>query len=97
MERLGKKLATKYKGNEVRLFYTVEQNPDLSGYHAHFLLWLDAEDKTAIKQFTETSLRGKSINVNTYLEHNNPNEGGVAYILKEINLNPDGYDLIWKL
>ena len=49
MERLGKKLATKYKGNEVRLFYTVEQNPDLSGYHAHFLLWLDEDDKTAIK------------------------------------------------
>lgn len=27
LKRLGKKLATKYKGNEVRLFYTVEQNP----------------------------------------------------------------------
>jgi len=59
-------------------------------------LWLDAEDKTAIKQFTENSLRGKSVNVNTYLERFNPNEGGVAYILKDINLNPDGFDLIWK-
>jgi hypothetical protein len=98
MERLGKKLATKYKGNEIRLFYTVEQNPDLSGYHAHFLLWLDVDDKTAIKQFTEKSLRGKSDNqtVNTFMERFNPNEGGVAYILKEINLNPDGFDLIWK-
>lgn len=98
MERLGKKLATKYKGNEIRLFYTVEQNADLSGYHAHFLLWLDADDKTAIKKFTENSLRGKNDNhtVNTYLERFNPDEGGVAYILKEINLNPDGFDLIWK-
>lgn len=98
MERLGKKLATKYKGNEVRLFYTVEQNPDLSGYHAHFLLWLDEDDKTAIKQFTENSIRGKNDNhtVNTFMERFNPNEGGVAYILKEINLNPDGFDLIWK-
>jgi len=98
MERIGKKLATKYKGNEIRLFYTVEQNPDLSGSHAHFLLWLDADDKTAIKQFTEKSLRGKSDNqtVNTFMERFNPNEGGVAYILKEINLNPDGFDLIWK-
>ncbi len=99
LERLGKKLATKYKGNEIRLFYTVEQNPDLSGYHAHFLLWLDAEDKTAIKQFTENSLRGKSDSqmVNTFIERFNPNEGGVAYVLKEINLSPDGYDLIWKI
>jgi hypothetical protein len=96
MERLGKKLATKYKRNEVRLFYTVEQNPDLSGYHAHFLLWQNAEDKTAIKQFIENSLRGKIVNVNPYLERFNPDEGGVAYILKDINLNPDGYDLIWK-
>ena len=96
MERLSKKLATKYKGKETRLFYTVEQNTDHSGYHAHFLLWMDADDKKAIKQFTENSLRGKSVNVNTYLERFNPDEGGVAYILKDINLNPDGYDLIWK-
>ncbi len=74
----------------------MEQNPDLSGYHAHFLLWLDSEDKTAIKQFTQNSLRGKNVNVNTYLERFNPDEGGVAYVLKEINLNPDGFDLIWK-
>lgn len=99
MERLGKKLATKYKWNEIRLFYTVEQNTDLSGYHAHFLLWLDAEDRTAIKQFTENSLRGKSDNhtVNTFMDRFNPNEGGVAYILKDINLNPDGYDLLYRL
>jgi hypothetical protein len=44
MERLAKKLATKYKWNEVRLSYAVEQDPDLSGYHAHFLLWLDADN-----------------------------------------------------
>ena len=76
------------------VFFTVEQNPDLSGYHPHFLLWL-ADDKTAIKQFTENSLRGKKDNqtVNTFLEPFNP-ECGVAYILKEISLNPDGFDLI---
>ncbi len=76
----------------------MEQNPDLSSYHAHFLLWLHAEDKTSIKQFTENSLRGKNDNqtVNTFMECFKPNEGGVAYILKEINLNPDGFDLIWK-
>jgi hypothetical protein len=98
MERLGKKLATKYKGNEVRLFYAVEQNSDLSGYHAHFLLWLDVDDKTAIIRFNENSLRGKSDNqtLNTYLERFNLDQGGVAYILKEINLNLDVFDLIWK-
>jgi hypothetical protein len=98
MERLGKKLATKYKENEIRLFYAVEQNPDFSGYHAHFLLWSDSENKTELKRFAENSLRGKSNEqtVNTYLEPFNPEEGGVAYILKEIIWNPDGFDLIWK-
>ena len=38
MERLGKKLATKYKEIEFRLYYAVEQNPDFTGYHAHYLL-----------------------------------------------------------
>ena len=98
MERIEKKLATKYKGNEVRLFYTVKQTPDLSGYHVHFLLWLDVEDKTAITYFTKSTLRGKNDNqtVNTILERFNPDEVGVAYILKEINSNPDRFDLIWK-
>ena len=98
MERLGKKLATKYKGNEIRLFYTVEQNPDLCGYHAHFLLWSDSDNKTELKRFAENSLRGKSDEqtVNTYIEQFNPEEGGVSYILKEISLNPDGFDLIWR-
>ena len=48
IERLCKDLPTKYKGNDIGLFYMVEQNPYLSGYHAHFLLLLDADDKTAI-------------------------------------------------
>ena len=98
MELLGKKLATKYKENEIRLFYTIERKPDESGYPAHFLLWSDSEKKVELKRFAENGLRGKSDvqTVNTYLELFNPEEGGVAYILKEISLNPDGFDLIWK-
>ena len=82
-----------------RPFANHNKNPDFSAYHAHFLLWLDAEVKTVIIHFTENSLKGKSDNqtVNTFLEHFNPVEGGVTYILNEINLNADGFDLIWRL
>lgn len=45
---------------------------------------------------SENSLKGKSDEqtVNTYLEPFKPEVGGVAYILKEINLNLDGFELI---
>jgi hypothetical protein len=84
MECLGKKLAAKYNGNEIRFFNTVEHNPDKSGYHAHFLLWTDSENKSELKQFPENSLRGKSDNqtVNTFIEPFNPD---------------DGFCLIWKI
>ena len=87
-----------FSGCVLRLFYMVEQNTYLSGYHAHFLLWSDSENKSELKQFEENSLRGKSEiqTVNTYLEPFDTKEGSVAYILKQINLNPDGFDLIWK-
>lgn len=65
------KLATKYKENEIRLFYKMEQNPEQSGYHTHFLLW--------------------------FTEQFDPNEGSMTHILKEINLNPNDYCLIWKM
>ncbi len=78
-----------------RPFGNHNKNPDFSGYHANFLMWLDSENKLVLKKFAKNSLRGKSDNqtVNTFMERLNPNEGGVAYILKEINLNPDGFDL----
>lgn len=79
------------------LYYSLEQNTNQSVYNAHFLYWLDAEDKTAIKQFTENSLKGKNENtVNTFSERFNPGEDGVDCILTEINLYSDGFDLILK-
>jgi hypothetical protein len=81
-----------------RPFANRNKNTDFSAYHANFFLWLDSENKLELKQFTENSLRGKNDNqtVNTFLERSIPDEGGLAYILKEINLNPDGFDLILK-
>jgi hypothetical protein len=64
----------------------VEKNPDLSGYHAHFLLCSDSENKSELKLFAENILRGKSDNqnVNTFLEPFNPDDDGAPNILKEI-------------
>jgi hypothetical protein len=76
----------------------MEKNPDYRENHPHFLLWSDSENKLESKRFAENILRSKSDNqnVNTFLEPFNPDEGDVPNILKEINLNPDGFDLIWK-
>ena len=76
----------------------MEKNPNHRGNHANFLLWSDSVNKSESKRFAENILRGKSDSqtMNTFLELFNPYEGGVPNILKEINLNPDGFDLIWK-
>jgi hypothetical protein len=67
-----------------RPFANHNKNLNFTGYDTNFLLWLDSENKLELKQFAENNLKGKNDNqtVNTFLKRFNPDEGGVAYILK---------------
>lgn len=92
------KLSKKYKTAAIRLFYVCEKNPDRDGYHTHFLLWTDIANKAEVKKFTENHFRGNGAKqfANTKIEKYEPNEGGVGYCLKQMHLNPDGYDYLYK-
>jgi hypothetical protein len=93
-EVFAKRLTTKYYGKGLRLFYAIEKNPEWnSGFHFHFLLWVDSDNKSEVKKFTEGHFRGsKGTYGNTHMVTYNPSLGAAAYILKQLHLLPDAYD-----
>jgi hypothetical protein len=92
------KISTKYKGKGIRLFYAMENdhNPD-NGFHFHFLLWIDAQNKDGIKRFTEGHFRGKgNKHANTHMVEFDPTQGAIFYILKEQHAHENGVDFLTK-
>lgn len=93
------KISAKFKGKGIRLFYSLENALNkLDGYHIHFIIWVNHENKSDIKKFTESHFRGKSNKeyANTLMMKYDPNKGGIAYILKEINTHEDSTDFLKK-
>jgi hypothetical protein len=88
----------KFKNIEIRLFFVTETNPDLTGYHAHFLFWTDSPLKTEIRSCIENYLRGRKDvdKANTRIEKYIMNGGAIQYMLKETTKNKDGYDFLWN-
>jgi hypothetical protein len=91
-----KRLTTKYYGKGLRIFYAIEKNPEWnSGFHFHFLLWLDSENKPEVKKFTEGHFRGsKGTYGNTQMVTYDPSLGASAYMLKQSHLLEDSIDII---
>lgn len=98
MAKFFKKLSSRYKNAEIRLFYACEQNKTRDGYHTHFVLWSDIADKAGVKSYIENHFRGngKDPFANTRIDKYDPREGGIGYLLKEVVENPDGYDYHYK-
>ena len=97
-EAFAKKLTSKYYGKGLRMFYAIEKNPEWnSGFHFHFLLWVDSEDKSEVKKFTEAHFRGsKGTYGNTHMVKYDPNLGAASYILKQSHLLEDSFDFITR-
>jgi len=97
-EAFAKRLTTKYFGKGLRMFYAIEKNPEWnSGFHFHFLLWVDTEDKSEVKKFTEAHFRGsKGTYGNTHMVKYDPNLGAASYILKQSHLLEDSFDFITR-
>jgi hypothetical protein len=91
------KLASKYYGLPLRMFYAIQQNPGEDGFHFHFLLWVDTQSsmKSELKRFTENHFRGKTNSyANTHMEKYNPELGAVGYILRQSHLFEDSMDFL---
>lgn len=83
-----KKLKIKYKREQIRLFYSLENGGDANeGFHMHFVLWVSTDDKDGVKRFTESHYRGNGEQpyANTHMVKYDPTKGGIAYMLKELH------------
>lgn len=92
------KISSKFKGKGIRLFYTLENglNPE-DGFHFHFLLWVDVENKSDVKRFTEGHFRGKGNKfANTHMVEYDPSQGVIFYMLKEQHKHENGVDFLVK-
>lgn len=86
----------KNKNTELRLFYVTEENPDLTGFHSHFILWTNNKNKSGIKSLTENYLRGRKDVANTLIENYADDGGAIPYMLKQTTRFKDGYNLLWN-
>ena len=98
MERFFDKLGKKYKTAAIRLFYACEANKSRGGYHVHFVLWIDVADKLAIRSFIKRHFEGTGgkASANTDVQEYDMMKGGIGYLLKQMAVNPDGYDFLTK-
>lgn len=92
--KLNKTLRKKF-GSGVKLFVTTERNKGgRKGFHNHFVLC--SSDKTRIgfiKSTIDSFFRRNDLAITDVTKYI-PDLGGLNYILKEIEILKDGYDLI---
>lgn len=96
MERFFNELKVKLPLESITLFFATEINSDRSGFHVHFLIdYNNAVSGKKIKSFCATYFkkRSKRIAADLLIEEFDRGKGGINYILKQINLFPDGYDI----
>jgi hypothetical protein len=104
MDGLNKALKKRYKDHTITIWYNVEQNPDLSGYHAHFVIKTSYNNHEAIQKWLkhylgkfETSKTENTIDSSVHIDRFHVNDEWLAYITKQIDTIPDGYDLLTNI
>jgi hypothetical protein len=104
MDGLNNALKKRYKDHTITIWYNVEQNPDLSGYHAHFVLKTNYKNNDAIQKWLkhylgkyETSKTENTIDSSVHIDRFQVNDDWLEYITKQIEIMPDGYDLLTNI
>lgn len=93
-DRLIKKIRKSIK-SKVEIFYTSERNKiRRKGFHSHFVLYSsNVKDLENIKTIIDSFFRRNALGL-TDIERYIRELDGVKYIMKEININKDGFGLI---
>ncbi len=95
MERYFERLQNKFPQYTFRLLFASERNAEDNGFHNHFVIYCsDGGKNIKVKEYTEDYFRSKGIGALTKIERYDPALNGVNYILKDIALVPDGWDIL---
>jgi len=104
MDGLNNALKKRYKDHTITVWYNVEKNPDLSGYHAHFVIktsYINNESMQKwLKQYLgkfETSKTENTIDSSVYIDRFHVNGEWLSYTTQQIDTMPDGYDLLTNI
>lgn len=95
MNRLFERLQRKFPAYAFRMLFASEQNSTNIGYHNHFVIYsTDGHHDSKVKEYVDSYFRAKGIGALTKVERYDPAKNGVNYILKDIALVPDGWDIL---
>lgn len=95
MERYFERLQNRFQQYTFRLLYASERNKADNGFHNHFVLYSsDGGNNIKVKEYTDSYFRSKGIGALTKIERYDPELNGVNYILKDIALVTDGWDIL---
>jgi hypothetical protein len=95
MERFFERLQRKFPQYSFRLLFASEKNVADNGFHNHFVLYsTDGKHDYKVKEYADSFFRSRGIGALTKIERYDENLNGVNYILKDISLVPDGWDIL---
>ena len=97
MEAFFRKLRVKFSRTNISFFFVTERNSSRDGMHSHFLLSIGEEYPQAnVQDFIEKHFKGygEEQYANVLVEEFDQCKDGIGYLLKELKLQPDGYDLL---
>jgi hypothetical protein len=87
----------KFPNIKFTFFFATELNSFRDGYHLHYLLDFDNENDFKRILFASESFfkrKRKKLAANTLIEKFDKEKDGISYILKQIKMLPDGYDVM---
>ena len=95
MNRFFDRLQKKFPAYTFRLLFASEKNPADNGYHNHFLLYsTDGNQDPRVKVYADSYFRSNGIGALAKIEPYKKELNGINYILKEISMVPDGWDIL---
>lgn len=104
MKGLNNTLKKRYKDHEVTIWFTIEKNPDRSGYHAHFVLKTSCNKHEAMQKWIkyylgkyDNSKTDNTIDASIHVDRFKYDDNWLEYITKQMHILPDGYDLLTNI
>jgi len=97
MEAFFRKLRIKFPRTNLTFFFVTERNSARNGMHSHFLLSMGEEySKAKVQDFIEKHFKGygEEQYADVLIEEFDKSKDGIGYLLKELKLQPDGYDFL---
>lgn len=94
----------RYKEHTITIWFNVEQNPVIVGYLVHFVIKTSCSNHESMRKWLkhymgkfESSRTENTIDSSVHIDRFEADDDWLAYISKQIEEMPDGYDLLTNI